>query len=351
MTASALPDAGLLVVKVGSSLIAGGKDFSLPGLAEDLVQRSGPVIIVSSGAVALGRGATGETRRGADLVLAERQALAAIGQPLLQRRWREAFATQGLSTAQILLTPDITDHRSRYLNARSALRALIDRGVVPIINENDAVATDELRYGDNDGLAARVAGLVEAEALLLLSDIDGLYNKNPNTHDDAEPVAHVGLGDIDSYRAVAGPSASSSGTGGMASKIQAASLAAGWGVRTVIASGHHERPLAALATGSRSTSFEPGPRQASRRRWLAGAVERQGAVDVDEGAVRALEQGASLLSVGVQTVATPFLAGDVVEVQHQGVAVAFGLALCDAAAMESTKVLIHRDDMVLRSSS
>ncbi|MEM6746920.1 MAG: glutamate 5-kinase [Pseudomonadota bacterium] len=349
MAKAPIPDAGLLVVKVGSSLVAGGKDFSHPGLAADLALRTGPVIVVSSGAVALGREATGETRRGADLVLAERQALAAIGQPLLQRRWREAFAEQGRSTAQILLTPDITDHRSRYLNARSALRTLIDRGVVPIINENDAVATEELRYGDNDGLAARVAGLVEAEALLLLSDIDGLYDKNPNEHAGARPVAYVPWGGIDAYRAAAGPSASSSGTGGMASKIEAASLATGWGVRTIIASGHHERPLSALDVGSRSTRFEPGPRLASRRRWLAGAVERQGMVEIDPGAVKAVTDGASLLSVGVKEVLAPFLTGDVVEVQHAGEAIAFGLALCDAAAINDTKVLVHRNDMVLKS--
>ncbi|MEO1659257.1 MAG: glutamate 5-kinase [Pseudomonadota bacterium] len=350
MTASALPDTGLLVVKVGSSLIAGGQNFSLPGLAADLAERKDPVVVVSSGAVALGREATGEVRRGTDLVLAERQALAAIGQPLLQRRWREAFAGHGVSTAQILLTPDITDHRARYLNARATLRALIGRGVVPIINENDAVATDELRYGDNDGLAARVAGLIEADTLLLLSDIDGLYDKNPNAHKDAAPVPHVGWGDIDRYRAVAGPSGSSSGTGGMQSKIDAASLAVGWGVRTIIASGHHERPLSALSAGSRSTMFEPGPRLASRRRWLAGSVERQGAVEIDPGAVTAVAQGASLLSVGVSSVAEPFLTGDVVEVRSNGEPIAFGLALCDAAAISDTKVLIHRDSMVLKAS-
>ncbi|MEM6914115.1 MAG: glutamate 5-kinase, partial [Pseudomonadota bacterium] len=275
---------------------------------------------------------------------------AAIGQPLLQRQWREAFASKGHSTAQILLTPDITDHRSRYLNARSALRALIKRGVVPVINENDAVATDELRYGDNDGLAARVAGLVDAETLLLLSDIDGLYDKNPNEHGDASPVPMVKWGDIDQYRAVAGPSGSSSGTGGMQSKLEAAAMATEWGVRTVIASGHHTNPLSALKTGVRSTTFEPGPRLASRRRWLAGAVERQGAVDIDQGAVDAVFRGASLLSVGVQKILIPFLAGDVVEVRNRGDAIAYGLALCDAAAMNKNKVLIHRDNMVLKSS-
>ncbi|MEO0700094.1 MAG: PUA domain-containing protein, partial [Pseudomonadota bacterium] len=140
-------------------------------------------------------------------------------------------------------------------------------------------------------------------------------------------------------------------TGGMQSKIEAAALATGWGVRTVIASGHHARPLSALDVGARSTLFEPGPRSTSRRRWLAGAVERQGAVDIDEGAVDAITKGASLLSVGVKNVTTPFLAGDVVEVRCGGDAVAYGLALCDAAAMNDFKILIHRDNLVLKSSS
>ena len=344
--AALLADARLLVVKVGSSLVAGGAPFSADGLARDLAARDGPSVLVSSGAVALGRAVR------PDLVsagLAGQQALSALGQPRLMRMWEAALGGQGRPCAQVLLTPDVTDDRARYLNARAALRALLGAGVVPVVNENDAVATDEIRYGDNDGLAARVAGLVAADALVLLSDVDGLYDRPPSDPGAAH-VPRVAFEDAEAVAGYAG--AGGTGTGGMASKLAAARLAASWGVPCVIASGRTERPLSALAEGARATLFEPDRSAPARRRWLAGTKARAGAVEIDAGAARALRGRASLLAVGITRVVTPFRRGEVVEARSGGQAVAYGLASCDAEAVMSgaAKVVLHRDDLVVEAT-
>ena len=341
--AALIADARLLVVKVGSSLVAGGAPFSADGLAADLAGRAGPSVLVSSGAVALARAVRpGLAQEG----VAGQQALSAIGQPRLMRLWESALGGQGLPSAQVLLTPDVTDDRARYLNARAALRALIDARVVPVINENDAVATDEIRYGDNDGLAARVAGLIGADALVLLSDVDGLHTAPPG-QPGAEPVPLVAAGSANAALAYAGEGGT--GTGGMRSKVRAAGLAASWGVPTLIASGRTARPLSALAEGARATLFEAEPQAPARRRWLAGTKTRAGAVAIDVGAAAALSQRASLLAVGVTEVLMPFRAGEVVEARCEGHVVAFGLAACasDALAAGAAKIVLHRDDVVV----
>ena len=341
--AALVADADLLVVKVGSSLVAGGAPFSADGLARDLAERRGPSVLVSSGAVALGRAVRPDL---AEQGLAGQQALSAIGQLRLMRMWEAALGGQGRACAQVLLTPDVTDDRARYLNARAALRALLQGGVVPVVNENDAVATDEIRYGDNDGLAARVAGLAGADVLLLLSDVDGLYTAPPDQAGAAH-IPHVAAADARGAAAYAGEGGT--GTGGMRSKIEAARLASSWGVPCVIASGRTARPLAALGSSARSTLFAPDRAAPARRRWLAGTKVRAGAVEIDEGAARALRDRASLLAVGVTRIVTPFRRGEVVEARRQGVGVAYGLAACDADAVErgEAKIVLHRDDLVV----
>ena len=346
MDAASLTDAPLLVVKIGSSLVAGGAPFSADGLAADLAAREGASVVVSSGAVALGLAVRPALAKQG---LPGKQALSAIGQPRLMRLWEAALGGQGLGSAQVLLTPDVTDDRARYLNARAALRTLLGAGVVPVVNENDAVATDEIRYGDNDGLAARVAGLIGADGLVLLSDVDGLYTAPP----DAPGAAHVprvGAGEGDAARAYAGGTGTSGlGTGGMRSKVAAATLAASWGVPTLIASGRTARPLSALRAGARATLFEADRGAPARRRWLAGTKARQGAVEIDEGAAAALRRGASLLAVGVTSVTVPFRRGEVVEARAGGRVVAYGLAACaaDAVTRGAAKVVLHRDDLVV----
>ena len=344
--AALIADARLLVVKVGSSLVAGGAPFSADGLARDIAARGGPSVLVTSGAVALGRAVRPDL---AAAGLAGQQALSALGQPRLMRLWEAALGGQGRPCAQVLLTPDVTDDRARYLNARAALRALIAAGVVPVINENDAVATDEIRYGDNDGLAARVAGLLGADGLVLLSDVDGLYTVPP----DQPGAAHVPrVAFEEAERAASYAGAGGTGTGGMHSKLAAARLAASWGVPCVIASGRAERPLRALAEGARGTLFEPDTTAPARRRWLTSTKARAGAVEIDAGAAQALRGRASLLAVGVTQVLTPFRRGEVVEARADGRVVAYGLAACDAEAVTrgAAKVVLHRDDLVVEAA-
>ena len=339
--AAALGAARTVVVKVGSALVGSDGPFSFDGLAADLAPLAGRVVVVSSGAVAFGR-------RRLDLVgdaLPERQALSAAGQTALMRCWEDALGGQGLAAAQLLLTPDVTDDRARYLNARAAARALMAAGAVPVVNENDAVATEELRYGDNDGLAARVAGLVDADLLVLLSDVDGLYSSDPRTDAAAEHVPSVPPGDIEALASGATASGSGVGTGGMRSKVAAAQLSSGWGVPVIVASGRTARPLSAIAGGARCTLFEAGPARPARQRWLAGTASRQGAVEIDQGAARALARGASLLAVGVTGVPRAFRRGELVEVLSGGAPVAFGLAAVDSDALSG--VVVHKDDLVL----
>ena len=339
--AQALAAARTLVVKVGSSLAASEEAFSFEGLAEDIARRGGDTLVVTSGAVAFGRQRL--ALKGA--ALPERQALSAAGQTALMRCWEDALAGQGRVAAQLLLTPDVTDDRARYLNARAAIRSLLTADAVPVINENDAVTTAELRYGDNDGLAARVAGLVDADLLVLLSDVDGLYTGDPRTDAGAGHISLVPAGEAASLGLGATARGSGVGTGGMRSKVAAARLATGWGVPVIVASGRTARPLSAIAKGARCTLFEAGPARPARQRWLAGTAGRQGAVEIDEGAARALSGGASLLAVGVTAVPRAFRRGELVEVLASGTAVAFGLAATDSDGLDG--IVLHKDDLVV----
>ena len=359
-----------LVIKVGSSLLIDGDDKVhrgwLEGLAENIAtlkSNGQEVLIVSSGAIAIGSTVLGINKRRARLE--DLQAAAAAGQVQLVTAWQEALALHGIAAAQVLLTPGDTENRRRFLNARGTLEKLLDHSVVPIINENDTVATEEIRYGDNDRLAARVAQLVMADALILLSDVDGLYTADPGNFDAAEHIPEVRKITED-IQAMAGETRSDIGSGGMATKVQAARIATHAGCSTVIASGAIERPLEALASGGTCTIFRAeGTPAAARKQWLAGVLEVCGELRLDDGAVNALNDGKSLLPVGVVEVIGNFRRGDVVTlVDSRGNELGRGLAEysseeagrlagCHSEQIEERlgyrgrSVMVHRDELVL----
>lgn len=360
------------VVKIGSALLtADGKGLShevLAGWVEQLaaLRHAGhEVVLVSSGAVAEGMSRMGWHRRPHNLN--ELQAAAAIGQMGLVHAWEACFQRYDLHTAQVLLTRDDLDDRSRYLNARSTLRTLLELGVVPVVNENDTVTTEELRFGDNDTLAALVANLIEAELLVLLTDQEGLFDADPRFHADARLIDETRV-DNPQLDSVAGGSVSGLGLGGMVTKVRAARLAARSGTGTVIASGRRERVVESISRGeSVGTLLVPVQEpQAARKRWLAGQLQVRGSLTLDDGAVRVLrEQGSSLLAVGVSGLEGDFSRGEaVVCLDHSGREVARGLVNYDAQetarimgqpshSIESIlgyvdeEELIHRDNLVL----
>ncbi|MCF1184058.1 glutamate 5-kinase [Marichromatium gracile] len=367
-----LPGTRRWVVKIGSTLLTRdgrgvGRDLLEPWVAQ-MAARHGAgaeVVLVSSGAVAEGMARMGwRERPGA---LHELQAAAAIGQMGLVRAYEDCFRDHDRHTAQVLLTRDDLSNRVRYLNARSTLRTLIRHGVVPVINENDTVANDELRFGDNDTLAALVANLIEADLLVLLTDQDGIFDQDPRNNPEARLITETWVDDpmLDQ---VAGGSGSGLGTGGMVTKVRAARLAARSGTPTVIAPGRGERVLERIGAGeSIGTLLIPfqGP-QAARKQWIAGQLQVRGRLVLDAGAVRALrEQGTSLLAVGVRAVHGAFERGEVVAcVDEQGREVARGLVNYDAEATRRIQgrsshhfaeilgyvdddELIHRDNLVL----
>jgi len=359
-----------LVIKVGSSLLVDSDDKVhrgwLEGLAENIatLKNNGQeVLIVSSGAIAIGSTVLGINKRRARLE--DLQAAAAAGQVQLVHAWQEALALHGIVAAQVLLTPEDTENRRRFLNARGTLEKLLDHSVVPIINENDTVATEEIRYGDNDRLAARVAQLVMADALILLSDVDGLYTADPGSFDAAEHIPEVRKITQD-IQAMAGETRSDIGSGGMSTKVQAARIATHAGCSTVIASGVIERPLESLASGGTCTIFRAeGTPASARKQWLAGVLEVCGELKLDEGAANALNDGKSLLPVGVVEVVGNFRRGDVVTlVDVQGIELGRGLAEysseeatrlagCHSGQIEERlgyrgrSVMVHRDELVL----
>jgi len=360
------------VIKIGSALLtADGKGLSHEVLAVWVEQmaalrRAGhEVVLVSSGAVAEGMSRMGWRARPHNLN--ELQAAAAIGQMGLVRAWEACFQRHGLHTAQILLTRDDLADRSRYLNARSTLRTLLKLGVVPVVNENDTVTTDELRFGDNDTLAALVANLIESELLVLLTDQEGLFDADPRFNPQARLIRETRV-DNPQLDAVAGGSAGGLGLGGMATKVRAARLAARSGAGTVIASGRRSKVLEAVGRGEDvGTLLVPAQEpQAARKRWLAGQLQPRGSLTLDEGAVRVLrERGSSLLAVGVSYVRGDFARGEVVVcLDPAGREVARGLVNYDA--QETARImgkpssqierllgyvdeeeLIHRDNLVL----
>lgn len=357
-----------LVVKIGSALLVGAEGLRtgwLRGLCDDVAdwrRRGADVVLVSSGSIALGRRVLG-LPAGA-LTLEQAQASAAVGQIRLARAYEEMLAPHGVTTAQVLVTLEDTENRRRYLNSRATMQTLLSLGVVPIVNENDTVATDEIRYGDNDRLAAQIAVTCGADQLLLLSDVDGLYTANPKTDPAARHlpvVAHLTA----EIEAMGGDPVSGLSKGGMKTKLMAARTAVAGGCAMAIAEGSVLRPLSAVASGARVTWFLPeGDPQAARKRWIA-AMKPRGELVVDEGAARALGQGRSLLPAGVRAVSGAFHRGDPVVIRGpEGAALAQGLVRYDSAdaaliaGRRSDEIeallgyaprtaLVHRDDMVV----
>jgi glutamate 5-kinase len=360
------------VVKVGSALLVDGTTGRLNrGWLETLVadvvrlRRQGKeVVLVSSGAIALGRRHLG-LPRGA-LRLEESQAAAAVGQIRLAHAYKELLEAQGVPVAQVLLTLEDSEQRRRYLNARATLTTLLAHGAVPVINENDTVATAEIRYGDNDRLAARVAQMVSADCVLLLSDIDGLYTADPHKDPAAKFIPTV-REITPAIEAMAGGSASEVGRGGMTTKILAARIAVAAGCHFCIAAGAPRHPVRRIEQGGRCTWFRPAATPvAARKQWIAGTLHPAGALRIDEGAGRALRLGKSLLPAGVTAVEGRFERGDTVSVlASDGQEIARGIVAygdaeaarilgrrsADIAALlgyAGRDELIHRDDLVLQ---
>lgn len=364
-----LTDARRIVIKIGSALLVDRttgllKADWLRGLAEDVawLKQGADVILVSSGSIALGRGALGLGT--AELPLEQSQAAAAVGQIRLARAYEEALAPHGLTTAQVLVTLEDSTDRRRYLNSRATLETLISLGAVPIVNENDTVATDEIRYGDNDRMAAQVAATVGADVLVLLSDVDGFYTANPATDPAARRYDVIDT-ITPEIEAMAGDAGSGLSKGGMKTKLMAAKVATAAGCAMAITHGGTFRPLKALKDGANATWFTAhiDPQQA-RKRWIA-AMKPRGEVTLDAGAVRAMQQGRSLLPAGVSVVSGTFGRGDPVAILGaDGHKLGQGLTRYTAAETRTIKghrsdeieallgypgraVLIHRDDMAL----
>jgi glutamate 5-kinase len=371
LSAHRLIEAKRVVIKVGSALLVDAEKGRLnrtwlEGFAADIAhlkRRGQEVILVSSGAIALGRRHLGLGT--GKLKLEESQAAAAVGQIRLAHAYKELLEAHEITVAQILLTLGDTEQRRRYLNARGTLKTLLSLGAVPVINENDTVATAEIRYGDNDRLAARVAQMAGADCLIMLSDIDGLYTANPQENPDAELISRV-LDITPAIEAMAGGTTSDFGTGGMQTKIAAAKIAVGAGCHLCIAKGATQHPLKRIEDGARCTWFVPSSTpSAARKQWIAGTLRPAGAISVDEGAVRALLQGKSLLPAGVTRAVGRFDRGDTVSiVGPDSLEVARGICAYsdgDTARIMGRKSaeienllgfrgrdeIVHRDDLVL----
>ncbi|MCX5494682.1 glutamate 5-kinase [Kaistia dalseonensis] len=361
-----------IVVKVGSALLvdrANGKlraDW-LEAFVDDIARLASggrEILLVSSGAIALGRGVLGLPK--GVLKLEESQAAAAVGQIALARAYSEMLGRHGITAGQILLTLGDTEERRRYLNARSTIGTLTRLGAIPVINENDTVATSEIRYGDNDRLAARVASMMGADLLVLLSDIDGLYTAPPQSNPDAKliPVVERITPEIES---IAGGPGSELSKGGMKTKVEAAKIATVAGATMVIALGKPLNPLKRISDGAAATWFLPESNPVTaRKKWIAGHLETRGLIVIDDGAVKALRSGKSLLPAGVRRVEGRFQRGDAIVIQGlSGEEVGRGLVAYDAGDAEriagrntreietilgyaGRAAMVHRDDMALR---
>jgi glutamate 5-kinase len=360
-----------LTIKIGSALLVDGKKGQLraewlAALAEDIAAlkaRGVSIVIVSSGAIALGRQLLHLDAK--TLPLDQSQAAASAGQIALSQAWAAALAAHGIVTGQILLTPNITEERRYFLNARTTISTLLGLGAIPIINENDSVATTEIRYGDNDRLSARVATMIEADCLVLLSDIDGLYTAPPAKDPNAAHLAHVAeiTPEID---AMAGGAASHLSRGGMTTKVEAGKIATKAGTAMIIAKGTEMHPLKALTEGARHTLFAPAESRAqARKRWIMGTLELSGAVHIDAGAAKALLDGRSLLPIGVTRVTGEFNRGDAIAIlSPDGREVARGLAglgreeadlvkgkksevVTQLLGIGTRSEMVHRDNLVI----
>ena len=371
MTTPRLDDFRRIVVKVGSSLLvdsqAGRLNKSwLASLVDDLagLHRNGrDVLVVSSGAIALGRAVL--KLPAGPLRLEDSQAAAAVGQIELARRWTAALSRHGIIGGQVLVTLTDTEERRRYLNARSTIDKLLEWRAVPVINENDTVATSEIRYGDNDRLGARVATMMSADLLVLLSDVDGLYDAPPGTAASAQFVPLVERV-TPAIEAMAGAAGSELSRGGMQTKIEAAKIATEAGTHMLIASGRVEHPLRAVAEGARCTWFiAAGNPFTARKKWIAGSLEPKGTLTIDAGAVAALRRGNSLLPVGVVRIDGAFERGDAVTIRGPDGA-EIGRGLCAYDATDAQKIrgrssadiasilgysgraeMIHRDNLIV----
>lgn len=369
--AQSISTAKRLVVKIGSALLTEGgtgeirRDW-LNSVADDIAARRAcgqEVVVVSSGAIAVGRLRLGLTGR--SLRLEEKQAAAATGQIQLAHAFEDALARHDVTVAQILLTLDDTEERRRHLNARSTINQLLSLKVIPLINENDTIATQEIRFGDNDRLAARVAVMISADTLLLLSDIDGLYASDPRTDPAARHIPEVWKVDA-AIEAMAGETPVGYSSGGMVTKLQGAKIALAGGCRMAIANGHAAHPLQRLIAGERCTWFLPTsePRTA-RKRWIGGILNPGGAIIIDSGAEAALCKGRSLLPAGVTAVVGAFERGDPVTIQTTDGRI-LGRGLSAYTSLDATRIaghktgeihkllgyrgrdeIVHRDDLVL----
>jgi glutamate 5-kinase len=363
-----------ITIKIGSALLVdkSGKLRAqwLAELAEDIATLKAEgreIVIVSSGAIALGRGLLGLSALA--LTLEQSQAAASAGQIALSQAWADALGKHGIVTGQILITPNITEERRYYLNARTTIQTLLGLGAIPIINENDSVATAEIRYGDNDRLSARVATMIEADLLVLLSDIDGLYTAPPAKDPSATHIPVVEA-ITPAIEAMAGGAASHLSRGGMATKVEAGKIATLAGTAMIIAKGTEDHPLRRLTEGGLHTLFKPATTRAqSRKRWIMGTLAVAGTVQVDAGAARALTQGRSLLPIGVTRITGAFERGDTIAVLNpDGREIARGLVGLDSEdarlvmgkrsdtivallGMDSRAELVHRDNLVLTGSA
>ena len=368
-TAPSIADFRRIVVKVGSSLLVDAeagrvREDWLASLADDIATLHGgkrDVLVVSSGAIALGRSVL-KLPKGA-LRLEDSQAAAAIGQIALARTWAEALGRHNIVAGQILVTLGDTEERRRYLNARSTIDKMMEWRAVPVINENDTVATNEIRYGDNDRLAARVATMVSADLLVLLSDVDGLYDGPPDQTAQAKLIPAVER-ITPEIEAMAGAAGSELSRGGMQTKIEAGKIATTAGTHMIIASGRVAHPLQAILDGGRWFMTPANP-VTSRKKWIAGSLEPRGTLTIDAGAVTALRGGRSLLPAGVIRIDGNFLRGDAVIVRGpDGVEIGRGLIAYDAEEAQQIKgrpsadilsilgfagrvEMIHRDDLVV----
>jgi len=369
-TAPTLADFRRIVIKVGSSLLVdsdAGRPRAqwLTALVEDIAKlhkEKRDILVVSSGAIALGR-AVLKLQRG-PLKLEDSQAAAAVGQIALARIWAESLGQHGITAGQILVTLGDTEERRRYLNARETIDKLLEWKSVPVINENDTVATNEIRYGDNDRLAARVATMMSADLLVLLSDVDGLYDAPPGKGREGKLVPLVER-ITPEIEAMAGASGSELSRGGMMTKIEAGKIATSAGTHLVIASGHPEHALSAIGTGACTWFLTPANPVTARKKWIAGSLEPRGVLFIDGGAVAALRRGKSLLPAGVKRVDGEFSRGDAVIIRDlDGAEIGRGLVAYDAAdagkvmglstpdaknilGFEGRAEIVHRDDLVM----